>query len=352
MIRTSHLGKEGRACGPLSIFDRSGLPTVAGFSGQAPADPHGTAGEIWKPPIVLERTLLMHLYRQAVLSIVLAAFALPGAIQLALADPPAVKKNSLKPDVAALIKQSAEVYKKMKSYRHTALFVIEFTDPATGIVRKRENRYTLALERPNKFAYKNDTQPTAAAVSDGKTFINFRGDETGETRQYTKQNAPADFKGINIVDDVTFEPLATYIIALMLQGDSLADKDVRMGLEKATLRPGTVTESGKKWQVLSMPFGRQERTEIYFNTEDHLIGKCVQDLGLQGAKITETYENVSIDKPIDSAVFQYTPPAGAKRIEKFLPTQNPNDARNMPRRNSRTVLSARRSGRQTTPRFS
>ena len=88
------------------------------------------------------------------------------------------REEQLKPDVAALIKQSTDAYKKMKTYRHTALFVREGTNPLTGATVKQESRFTLALDRPNKFVYKNDTQPLQAAVSDGKTFINFKTDET------------------------------------------------------------------------------------------------------------------------------------------------------------------------------
>ena len=140
-----------------------------------------------------------------------------------------------------------------------------------------------------------------------------------------------------------------YVIAPMLQGDALADKDARSALEKATLKPGTVTENGKKWQVLTTVFGQLEATEIYFNAEDHLIGKTVIHVAQQGFKAVETFENVSINKPIDAAVFQYTPPEGAKRIEKFLPAQKPDDARNRPRRNSRSVLTGLQSARKPTP---
>ncbi len=277
----------------------------------------------------------MRFYRQVALGLALATLTLSARIGPALADPPTVLKSSLKPEVATLLKQATDVYKKMKSYRHTALFVIEGKNPTTGETVKRETRFTLALERPNKFAYKNDSHPVSAAVSDGKTFINFRGSDIA---QYTKQTAPADFKGINIVDDVTFDPLATYVIALMLQGDVLADKDVRLALERATLKPGTVTENGKKWQIVSMPFGQQDPTEIYFNAEDHLIGKAVQRIAQFDVKIVETYVDVSINKPINAAVFQYTPPETAKRIEKFVPVQKPNDARNMPRHHASPVL--------------
>lgn len=283
----------------------------------------------------------MHLYRLTVLGLTLTVLALSGQAPLALADPPPAVKARVLPEVAALLKQSTDVYKKLKSYRHTALFVVEGKNPTTGAVVKQETRFTLALERPNKFAYKNDLNPTGSAVSDGKTFINFRG---GDSPQYTKQKAPVDFKGINIVDDVTFEPLATYVIALMLQGDPMADKDVRAAMERATLKPTIVVENGKKWQVLTFPFGQgqQDPTELYFNTEDHLIGKAVQHLAQFDIRVIETFENVSSNKPVDAAVFQYTPPANAKRVDKFLPVQKPDDVLNTPRRTAHPVLTGLR----------
>jgi outer membrane lipoprotein-sorting protein len=284
----------------------------------------------------------MRLYSQTVLGLALTALVVPVAMPTVQADRPVAQKSAVKPDVAALLKQSTDVYKKMKSYRHTAVFVIAGKNPETGAALRDESRFTLALERPNKFVYKNDTKPVTAAVSDGKTFINFKGEDR---LQYTRQNAPADFKGINIVDDVTFTPLATYIIALMLQGDALADKDVRGALEKATLKPGVVTENGKKWQVLSVPFGEQDPTDVYFNAEDHLIGKAVQRGTQFEFTVTETYENLSINKPIEGSVFQYAPPAQAKRVDKFLPIQKPDDARSTPRRASRPVLTSLRGRR-------
>lgn len=278
----------------------------------------------------------MRLSRQAVLGLALTALVLPGSAARLLAEPPAAVKSSLKPEVAALIKASTDIYKKMKSYRHTAVVVLEGKDES-GVTRKQETRYTLALDRPNKFVYKDDSKPATAAVSDGKTFINYK---SSDTPQYTKQTAPTDYKGINIVDDVTFEPLATYIIALMLQGDALADKDVRAALEKATLKPGTVTENGKKWQVITFVFGGDAPTDVYFNAEDHLIGKSIQKLDQFDIKIVETYENVSVNKPIDATVFQYTPPANAQKVEKFRPVQKPDDARNSLPTRSHPVLTA------------
>jgi outer membrane lipoprotein-sorting protein len=253
--------------------------------------------------------------------------SLSGAARNALAAPPEDKKPELKADVAALLNQSTNVYKKMKSYRHTAKSSIVAKGP-DGEVHD-DLTFTLALERPNKFVYKLDNKseffPPVAAYSDGTTFINFKSKLfPTPLKEYTKAKAPASFKGINIVDDVEFQPIGTYIIALMLQGDSLADKDVRGAMEKATLMP-PVTENGKKWQVLEMPFGSDPTPYlIYIGQDDHLIGKAIQ----KGEnKITETIEAIKIDKPIEASVFQYTLPSDAKEVEKFTAPQRPNDAR-------------------------
>lgn len=280
----------------------------------------------------------------------LAALLVPGPTGTVLAAPPAAAKSGVKADVAAVLKQATDAYKKMKSYQHTAVVTAEGKDE-TGKLQKQTVRYLLALERPNKFVYKNSgpsgISQVAVAVSDGKTFTNFRDTNDGVPPRYTKGAAPADFKGINIVDDVVFEPLATYVIALMLQGDPLADKDVRAAMEKATLKPGIVTENGRKWQIVSFNFGDREPTDLYFNAEDHLIGKAVQKIPEAAITLTETYENVVINKPIETSVFQYTPPANAKRIDKFpptappLPVQRPGDARNTPLRHAAPTLATR-----------
>jgi len=298
----------------------------------------------------------MRLPHQAILSLALAACVLSGTTRSVFAGPPTAAKSSLKPEVAALLQLSTAVYKKMKSYRHTALYVVEGINPTSHTTIRQEYRFTLALDRPNKFVYRADTDPVAAAVSDGKTFINFRGRQTGQNREYTQANAPADYKGIDIVNAVNFDPLGTYLIALMLQGDLLADKDVKSNLEKAALKPTTVTENGKKWQVMTTVFSTLGPTEIYFNAESHLIGKVVLHPTVVPIKITETYENVSIDTPIDPTVFHYTVPKDAKRLDKLTPIvpakvtpiQKPDDARNMPRRNTGSVLTRRSAHRKPT----
>lgn len=260
-------------------------------------------------------------------SLFLASLISGGSASFAQAPAPktevkAEEKFEIKPEVMSLLKQSTESYRKMKSYRHTAVWSLT-AKRDIGQPIQEELKFTLALDRPNKFAYKMDTSPVlfspAAAVSDGSFFINFKGDR----KQYTKTAAPATFKGINIVDDVEFQPIGTYLIALMLQGDALADKDILKAMGHATLG-GTVSEGGKKWQVISMPFGSEETPyQVYFNAEDHLIGKVLQ---MGSVRIIENIESVKIDKPIEASVFAYALPETAKQVEKFVVLLRPNDA--------------------------
>jgi len=268
---------------------------------------------------------------------VLASLCLCGglipAISSADGETKKDKKADLKPDVAAIVKQSTSVYAKMKSYRHTAKWNISVKSPEGE--KHEDLNFTLAMERPNRFVYKMDSTSQffapVAAYSDGTTFINFKAKlAPTPTQEYTKTAAPADYKGINIVDDVEFQPIATYVIALMLQGDALADKDVRAALEKASVKP-SVTENGKKWQVVEMLFGPSEAPiSLYFGQDDHLIGKAVQKADPQdvnNTKITETIEGIKIDKAIEPATFQYTLPSDAKQVQRFSAPQRPNDAR-------------------------
>jgi outer membrane lipoprotein-sorting protein len=238
-------------------------------------------------------------------------------------DASTVEKAELKPEVAALLKQSTAVYSAMKSYRHVSEYIIKGQNQEGEI--NRTLTYTLALERPNKFCYKSDEANGDAAVSDGKTFINHRVDNPTSEREhtyFTKTAAPASYKGINIVDDVTFT-YGTYMVALMLQGNALADKDVRTAMEQATLKPGVV-DNGKKYDLLSAPFmdttlHRTRPILFYFDATTHLLHKTVDAQGgdstqRTGLKLTEIIENVQIDKPIPASTFEYKPPKNARLI--------------------------------------
>jgi outer membrane lipoprotein-sorting protein len=268
-----------------------------------------------------------NLYRAAAVTALIALTVSGGRLSLA-APPDAEPKSELKPEVAALLKQSTAVYKSLKSYQHTVTWTQKGIGPS-GSGLKEEARYVLALERPNKFCFKTEgDSPDTAAVSDGMTFINYRG---GRVNQYMKMAAPASYKGINIVDDVMFNPFATYIVALMLQGDALADKDIKAAFLQATVRP-QVTEDGKKWDVLRMPFGDHAlQTDVYFDAQTHLLGKSVMRTTTPEGitlEITDTFENVKLDKPIEASVFKYAPPDNARQVQKFTDPEdfNPNNA--------------------------
>lgn len=235
--------------------------------------------------------------------------------------PPSPTQPHIKPEVMALLKQSTEAYRKMKSFSADVLLKTERSNDAGSQVS--ETHFVLALDRANRFCYRDISDPSGtAAVSDGKKLINYKSDRN----QFTESPAPADYKGINIVDDVTFEPLATYLIALMLQGDALADKDVRESLEKASIGP-IVYENGKKMQLLHLLFGQQEESCDIFFGEDHLINKSTNKLQLNDGKFTQTEQlsNIKVDKPIDSAVFLYRPPSNAQKVDRFRAPQRAGD---------------------------
>ncbi len=221
--------------------------------------------------------------------------------------------TSLPPATAGLLRDSTAAYQKMHTYQHTAEYVQKGLQGGNQILV-----FTLALERPNRFIYRADDADATAAASDGKTFINYKNDTTGKT--YTRTAAPTTYKQIDIVNDVTFTPIGTYVIALMLQGDALADPDVRAFIQDAG-EPKRVVEEALRYDTLTGKFGADRNTmTLFFDAQTHLLHKAVINANAEqnGAqvpvKITEIIENVKIDKPIPPAVFQYTPPKNAHWI--------------------------------------
>ena len=235
----------------------------------------------------------------------LAALSLLGSARLTQAAPPANQAfQGVSPVVASLLQKSVHTYKALKSYQHVAVWEIKQGE------RKSEAKYDLALERPNKFCFKQEGRSMITAVSDGKNFTLFN----AGLGEYTRKAAPATYKGINIVDDVTFQPMATYVVALLLQGDPMADKDVKGALQRATLgKP--VTEEGKQWQVLNMPFGPGQAYEFYFDAKTGLVGKAV--MSASQFTITETLTEVKTGKPVSANLFAFTAPTTAHLVAKF-----------------------------------
>ncbi len=227
-------------------------------------------------------------------------------------DPPVAAQSvtaNVKPGIVSLFRQSTAVYSGMKSYQHIAEYLIK-GKTSQGPMNQTAT-YTLALERPNRFCYKSDEVDSDAAVSNGKTFINYK----GQAHQFTRTTAPAGYNGINIVDDVSFT-FGNYLIALMLQGDVYADKVILTGLEKGSVQPGFV-EGGKKYDLLTAPLAPDEApVRFYFDPQTHLLLKAIFDLASLGVKVTEIIENVKINKPIEASLFEYVPPKNAHQIAR------------------------------------
>jgi thiol-disulfide isomerase/thioredoxin len=234
--------------------------------------------------------------------------------RLSLADTP----TKIDPKVEALLKQSTAAYKKLKSYQHTETWKIVFKGPQGE--QTQEQEYTLALQRPNKFIFKSNKASQDAAASDGKSFVNFR----AQLQEYTKIPAPATYAGINIVDDVMFQPQATYLIALMLQGDALADKDIDRLLTQGKVGP-SATVDGKPADTLVIASDAVTMT-FYFDAATHRLIKGMQKFAGRPITLTETITGVKANMPVDAAVFTYTPPTDAKLVTKFTDPQAAEEA--------------------------
>lgn len=247
------------------------------------------------------------------IGIVLAVSPLLSCTNAALAAPPAAPSASVKaglsPETAALIDQSTAVYQKYKSYQHTAIYSVE--QKTKEGVNKQTLKFTLALERPNKFRFASVPNTSVLAVSDGKSFYNYH----GETAEYTKNPVGPTYKSINLVDDVMFQPLGTYLIALMLQGDATADKQFTPELKAMKVGP-PVMEAGKKWIPLGLSAQGSTMT-FYFDAAAHTLGKVVQTAGNGSFTLTETYSDVKVNQPIEASVFKFTAPDKAKMVAKF-----------------------------------
>ena len=244
----------------------------------------------------------------------LAAFGLLGSVRLTQAAPPTDQAfQGVSPLVASLLQKSVKTYKGFKSYQHVAVWKVVQGE------RKSEAKYDLALERPNKFCFKQEGNSMMTAVSDGTNFTIYN----GSLGEYTQKPAPATYKGINIVDDVMFQPMGTYVVALFLQGDPMADKDVKAAIQHATLGK-LVTEEGKQWQVVNMPFGPGQSYAFYFDAKTGLVGKAV--LSVSQATITETLTEIQTDKTVSASLFTFTAPTTAHLVAKFTDPQAAQEA--------------------------
>jgi peroxiredoxin/outer membrane lipoprotein-sorting protein len=216
----------------------------------------------------------------------------------------------IKPGVAAQLKRSTAAYRAMKSYYHRAMRIIQSPSPEGSMMRQKYY-FTLALARPNRFVFKSSNIDLHAAACDGNTFVNYRSD-LGE---YMQIPAPATYKEINIVDDVMFLPIGTYVVALMLQGNVLADTTIREVFEEATIQENVLSE-GKRWQVVSAPF-RNTKLKIYFDSKTQRLARLVMLEPGAKATVDERLEEVKVNLPVAASVFSLTLPDSARRVHQF-----------------------------------
>lgn len=215
---------------------------------------------------------------------------------------------NMRPEVATLLKQATDAYQHMHTYRHTAELLQR--DAQGQIVLDRA--YTLALERPNKFCYRSESNSATTIVCDGQYCVNY----DGADKTFLRTRAPASISQIDFVSDVTFDGIASYLVTLMLQGNALTDPDIAQGLSTAG-PPTTVNENGKSYRVISFNLPSDgSPISLYFDSASHLLHKSVIKQADQ-AELTEIIENVKIDQPIPSDIFQFVVPAGAHWITMF-----------------------------------
>jgi len=243
----------------------------------------------------------------------LALISLTGGIGPLQADPPAKVSDTptLNPQVASLLKQAEAAYQKLNSYQHTEVLKVE----AAGSKASPAGKFMLALERPNKFCFR---QPggdgMTTIVSDGKNLFKYR----DRTLEYIRVAAPDSFKDMTIVDEEALLSPASSLVVLMLQGGPVAEKKLAEFL--AHFIPGDdVTEGKRKYQTLSDSEG-ELTTRLYFDATTHLFTRWSNTDKQHGLTATETLQDVALNKPIKPSVFQYAPPLGATQVEKFTPT--------------------------------
>ncbi len=246
------------------------------------------------------------------------------AMCCSLADPPKID-----PTVEGLLKQSAAAYRRLRSYQHTEVMKITVKGPLGE--QAQVQKCILALQRPNQFAYKcNIMDEQEESVCDGKYLINYK----SHFNTYTRTHAPAAYADVNLAD-VTYmstswmgEPLATCMIALLLQGDALANKDLAGKLAHAKIGH-TASVDGRKADTLVCQYTAEITNTYYFDAATHRLLKATQvvnygspqggarDNQILVCTTTGTLTDVRDDRPVDAGLLKYSPPATARLVSDF-----------------------------------
>ncbi len=226
-----------------------------------------------------------------------------------LAKPSTTTKAGWDPKVVAMLDSSTAVYKKYKTYQHTAIFTVEMK--AKDGIHKRGKQFTIAIERPNKFRFASSQNLDVLLISDGKWFYNYH----ASTGEYTKAHVGATLADIDLVHGVEFQALGTYLVALMLQGNATANTEYS-GILKATRVEEPVLQNGRKLIPLAYKVPGRSFT-FYFDAKSHRLEKLISSANDGYIVVTELETDVKIDQPILASLFTFTPPEDAKLVARF-----------------------------------
>lgn len=241
-----------------------------------------------------------------------AAFAAVLALPLARAQAPgqAPPQAPVSAEVKALIGQVASAYKALGAFQAT----IETTS-GTGD-KEQKIVTTLVLQKPNKVSasVKHD-KDVAHVVADGKFLY---ADSSSDSTTYLKQPV-GTFTDI-VAQLQRSQCAGVGLLPILLVSDNV-EQQLIPGPATKQEKVADETVDGVACDVLSAQLGTEQngaRFVFAFGKQDHLLRRLTIAPLKAGAMpaITETYTGVTTTPTITDATFAYTPPAGAKPIDR------------------------------------
>ncbi len=239
----------------------------------------------------------------AALAALAAVLVAPGASAQAPAQPPADDK------VKTLLSQVAKAYKELTAFSATIETASTGAQPmklTTKLVLQKPNKLAAEIQRP---------ADSARVVADGKFLY---ADNSTEKTTYVKQPV-GSFS--DIVQQLARNGGAGIgLLPILLTSDKIEEQIVPGQGAKTQIGPDE-TVDGVACDVVSAELGTAEngaRFTFAFGKQDHLLRRIALASLKAGSTdgATETYSGLTTSPTITEATFAYTPPAGAKPIDK------------------------------------
>jgi outer membrane lipoprotein-sorting protein/peroxiredoxin len=214
------------------------------------------------------------------------------------------------PEVKALVGQVAAAYKSLNSFGAT----IETTSGSGEKAQKIVS--TLVFQKPGKLsATIQHGSDTSHVVADGK---NLYADSSTDKATYVKQPV-GTFS--DIVQQLQRSQGAGIGLLPILLVSENAEQQLIPGPATKQEKGADETVDGVACDVLSAELGTAEngaKFSFAFGKQDHLLRRLTIVPLKAGATdgITETYTGVTTTPAVTDATFSYTPPAGAKAVDR------------------------------------